>query len=137
MLRGEIISAHRTRSRSKIHRIRWSCSHKKAQKSTKMIRAAGKLLLAGLFVAACVGPVFAQTAQVRLKLADGSYMDVDEASETPQGVWYRKGNLNHLLPKEKVKKIERVNAEPAQQTEKANDDDHFEVPEITAQAPPT
>ena len=49
----------------------------------------------------------ADRAEVRLKLADGSYMTVDDAWESPQGVWYRKGGLSHLLPKDKVKKIER------------------------------
>ena len=50
---------------------------------------------------------FAQTNEIRLKLADGSYMVVDDAWESPQGVWYRKGGLSHLLAKDKVKKIER------------------------------
>ena len=65
-----------------------------------------------LVVLVCSSYAFAQTEQVRLKLKDGSYMDVDEASETPQGVWYRKGSLSHLLPKEKVKKIERTTTAP-------------------------
>ena len=84
----------------------------------------------------CSTEAIAQTTQVRLKLADGSYMDVDEASETPQGIWYRKGSLNHLLPKDKVKKIERSTAEPAP-TQSTNDDDHFEVPEVMAKTPAT
>src|SRR5215203_3362036 len=80
-------------------------------------------------------PAFAQTTEIRLKLADGSTMVVDDATETPQGVWYRKGNINQLLPKEKVKKIERITPEatptPAPST---NDDDHFEV--VAEAAPP-
>ena len=99
--------------------------------------ASSALLTCLVIVLVCASQAMSQTTQVRLKLADGSYMDVDEASETPQGVWYRKGNLNHLLPKEKVKKIERATAEPAQQTEKANDDDHFEVSEVVARTPTT
>ncbi|HYK21957.1 MAG TPA: lytic transglycosylase domain-containing protein [Pyrinomonadaceae bacterium] len=95
------------------------------------------LILSCLLMLVCSNQAMSQTTQVRLKLADGSYMDVDEASETPQGVWYRKGNLNHLLPKEKVKKIERVEAEQPKTNNPKDDDDHFEVPEITAQAPPT
>ncbi|HET9789093.1 MAG TPA: lytic transglycosylase domain-containing protein, partial [Pyrinomonadaceae bacterium] len=78
--------------------------------------------------------------QVRLKLKDGSYMDVDEASETSQGIWYRKGSLNQFLPKEKVKKIERITP-PSPETAPApvqstNDDDHFEaVTEVVAEKP--
>ena len=44
---------------------------------------------------------FAQTKQVKLKLADGSYMTVDDAWESPQGVWYRQGGLSHLFRKKK------------------------------------
>ena len=69
-------------------------------------------------------------------------MDVDEAFETPQGIWYRKGSLSHLLPKDKVKKIERTTttATPTPATEPAkstNDDDHFEVTDVVAEAPKT
>jgi hypothetical protein len=32
---------------------------------------------------------------------------VDEAWESPQGVWYRQGGLSHLLPKARVKAIQR------------------------------
>ena len=86
----------------------------------------------------CCVQVFAQTEQIRLKLADGSYMTVDDAWESPQGVWYRQGGISHLLPKEKVKKIERNSPEPAPSptaAKKEDDDDHFEVPELVAKAP--
>jgi hypothetical protein len=45
--------------------------------------------------------------QTRLKLVDGSYIVVDEAWETTQGVWYRHGGMSHLLAKDRVKTIER------------------------------
>jgi hypothetical protein len=88
----------------------------------------------------CFGHAQAQTEQIRLKLADGSYMTVDDAWESPQGVWYRRGGLSHLLPKDKVKGIERTTpsaAAPAPSpTTSNNDDDHFEVPEMmVAKAP--
>src|SRR3954470_15094502 len=83
--------------------------------------------------------VLSQTEQIRLKLADGSYMTVDDAWESPQGVWYRRGGLSHLLPKEKVKGIERTTPSAAPSpspTASTNDDDHFEVPEMAvAKAP--
>jgi Zn-finger nucleic acid-binding protein len=44
---------------------------------------------------------------VRLKLADGSFMIVDEAWETAQGIWYRQGGLSHLASKDRVKLIDR------------------------------
>ena len=89
-----------------------------------------------LLVLVCASTAAAQTTQVKLKLADGSYMTVDDAWESPQGIWYRQGGLSHLLAKEKVKKIERIDATPAPKpAETANDDDHFEVSEVVAKTP--
>ena len=107
-----------------------------------MFRAT-KLLVACLFVVVSAGQALSQTEQVRLKLADGSYLSVDDAWESPQGVWYRQRGLSHLLAKEKVKKIERstpatVAAAPAPSpVASTNDDDHFEIPETVAKAPVT
>ena len=91
-------------------------------------------------VLVCASHAFAQTTEVRLKLADGSYMTVDDAWESPQGIWYRKGGISHVLPKEKVKKIERNTPGPAPApapVQSSNDDDHFEVSETVAQKQPT
>ena len=105
-----------------------------------MTRSAKNLWLL-MTVLVCASYAFSQTTQTRLKLADGSYMTVDDAWESPQGVWYRQGGISHLLAKEKVKKIERTTptaaaaaAEPVQST---NDDDHFEVAEVVAENKPT
>jgi Zn-finger nucleic acid-binding protein len=96
-----------------------------------------RLFIAAFIFLICVNSAFAQT-QVRLKLADGSYMTVDDAWESPQGVWYRRGGLSNVLPKDKVKKIERSEpqAEPKKETPSTNDDDHFDAVETTAKAPP-
>lgn len=91
-----------------------------------------------LIVLICSSTAFAQTEQVRIQLKDGSYMEVDEASESPQGVWYRKGSLSHLLPKEKVKKIERTTISPTpapSPVQPVNDDDHFEPVDVVAEKP--
>jgi Zn-finger nucleic acid-binding protein len=89
-----------------------------------------------LLVLVCASSAIAQTTQVKLKLADGSYMTVDDAWESPQGVWYRQGGLSHLLAKEKVKKIERTTASPTPSpAESTNDDDHFEASEVIAKTP--
>jgi Zn-finger nucleic acid-binding protein len=56
--------------------------------------------------------------QVRLKLVDGSSLDVDEAWESEQGVWYRKGGMSHLLARDRVKSIERVGFAPDLQAAK-------------------
>jgi hypothetical protein len=93
----------------------------------------------GILISVCSCHGFAQREQIKLKLANGSSLVVDEASETAQGVWYRQGSLSNFLPKEKVKKIERTSLEPpaAEPVKGTNDDDHFEVtPEAVAEAAP-
>ena len=94
-----------------------------------------RISLVSLILVVCVSSAFAQ-AQVRLKLADGSYMAVDDAWESPQGIWYRRGGISNVLPKEKVKKIERIEAEPAPAPKATNDDDHFDASDVVAEAPP-
>lgn len=90
-----------------------------------------------LIVLLSVSSAFAQT-EVRLKLADGTYMTVDDAWESPQGVWYRRGGLSNILPKDKVKKIERLEpqAEAPAAKPSDNDDDHFDAVEVAAAKPP-
>lgn len=90
-----------------------------------------------LVVLICVSSAFAQT-QVRLKLADGSYLAVDDAWESPQGVWYRRGGLSNVLPKDKVKQIERIEPQAEAPVAKPsnNDDDHFDPVEVATAAPP-
>lgn len=99
-----------------------------------------RLLLTGILLVVCASHGFAQIREeVRLKLADGSSLTVDEATETPQGIWYRQGSLSNLLPKHKVKKIERIapEAAPATPVQSTNDDDHFEAIDAVAEnAPP-
>ena len=98
-----------------------------------------RLFLIAILVVVYSQHGFAQVREeIRLKLADGSYLVVDEATETPQGIWYRQGSLSNLLPKSKVKKIERTSTEPAEQPAKStNDDDHFEATnDAVAQAAP-
>lgn len=48
--------------------------------------------------------------QVRLKLINGTLVPVDDAWESAQGVWYKQGGITHLLPRERVKAIERGSA---------------------------
>jgi hypothetical protein len=99
-----------------------------------------RLLLIGILVTVFSHHGSAQIREeIKLKLANGSYLVVDEATETPQGVWYRQGSLSNFLPKEKVKKIERISTAPAAAPEQksTNDDDHFEItPEVVAEAKP-
>ena len=96
-----------------------------------------RLLLIGILVFVCSSHGFAQVREeIRLKLANGSSLVVDEATETPQGVWYRQGTINNFLPKEKIKKVERIKPETAPVQQSTSEDDHFEVTEAVAETPP-
>lgn len=97
-----------------------------------------RLSFASLILLICFTSASAQT-QVRLKLADGSYMTVDDAWESPQGVWYRRGGLNNVLPKDRVKKIERIEPQTEAEAPKpsTNDDDHFDAVDVVSKAAPT
>jgi soluble lytic murein transglycosylase-like protein len=44
---------------------------------------------------------------VRLLMVDGSRVDVDEAWESDQGIWYRKSGVSYLGTRDRVKQIER------------------------------
>ncbi len=75
------------------------------------------LTSAALLVLAC-WPAWAQAGlqpndptqsqpHISLRLKDGSSISVDEAWESEQGFWYRVGGISHLLPRDRVKTIER------------------------------
>jgi hypothetical protein len=49
---------------------------------------------------------------VRLKMADGSFMPVDDAWETEAGYWFKKGGMTQFLTRDRVKGIERNAAKP-------------------------
>src|SRR4026208_1018887 len=105
-----------------------------------MIKAAKnpRYLCTVVVLLVCSSYAFSQTTQTRLKLADGSYLSVDDAWESPQGVWYRRNGLNNVLPKDKVKKIERIETQaPTTEPPATNDDDHFDASDAIAQPAPS
>jgi len=44
----------------------------------------------------------------RLRLIDGSAIEVDEAWEDTQGVWYRRNGVTHLVDRARIRRIERT-----------------------------
>jgi Zn-finger nucleic acid-binding protein len=50
------------------------------------------------------------SGQARLRLVDGSSLEVDEAWESEQGIWYRRGGMSHLISRDRIKKIERASS---------------------------
>jgi Transglycosylase SLT domain len=59
--------------------------------------------------------------ETRLKLVDDTYLLVDDAWESPQGVWYRQSGVSHLLPKARVKAIQRGSDSPVVESEAAEE----------------
>jgi hypothetical protein len=53
------------------------------------------------------GSVPESSVPVRLRLVDGSSIEADEAWESEQGTWYRRGGMSHLIPRDRMKRIER------------------------------
>ena len=85
-----------------------------------------RILFLPLVVSICLVAALAQAPQkpeetkaetVRLKLSNGTYIVVDDAWESAQGIWYRQGGLSHLVPKDRVKKIERSSPAGQQESE--------------------
>ncbi|HEX8283001.1 MAG TPA: lytic transglycosylase domain-containing protein [Pyrinomonadaceae bacterium] len=46
----------------------------------------------------------------QLRLADGTTMEVEEAWEDSQGVWYRRGGVTHLVERSRVKEVVKAGA---------------------------
>src|SRR6476660_8816016 len=66
-------------------------------------------------------------SQARLKLVDGSSIEVDEAWESAQGIWYRRGGMSHLIAKDRVKRIERGSTAKPQTDSRASKTETEEI----------
>jgi Zn-finger nucleic acid-binding protein len=64
----------------------------------------GRLTKAALFAALLLSPPAAALAD-QLRLADGSTMEVDEAWEDAQGVWYRRAGVTYWVERSRVKQV--------------------------------
>ena len=84
--------------------MRTPCSFNERRTSAARARPFARAALLLLLVAAL--PVAASAD--RLRLADGSSIEVDEAWEDAQGVWYRRGGVTHLVERGRVRSIERT-----------------------------
>jgi Zn-finger nucleic acid-binding protein len=65
-----------------------------------------KVTLLAVLLLSLSAPAFAD----QLKLADGTLMEVDEAWEDSQGVWYRRGGVTHLVEKSRVREVVKAAA---------------------------
>ena len=70
-------------------------------------RSTGLLALALFLVCASTAAGKGGAASVRIHLRDGRVIEVEEAWEDAQGVWYRRDGIAHLVERERVRSIER------------------------------
>ena len=68
---------------------------------SKSERRLTKATLLFVILLSSSAPAFAD----QLKLADGTTMEVDEAWEDAQGVWYRRGGVTNLVEKSRVREV--------------------------------
>jgi hypothetical protein len=54
-----------------------------------------------------------EVQSVWIYLVGGAKMEVDEASEDAQGVWYKRGNISTFIERVRVERVERERVEPA------------------------
>ena len=57
----------------------------------------------------------------QLKLADGTTMEVDEAWEDSQGVWYRRGGVTNLVDKSRVREVVKTAGKGAKEVKAASE----------------
>ena len=57
---------------------------------------------------------------ITIHLVGGASFEVDEASESAEGVWYRRGNLSIFIERERVERVERGRPETEEEVAKAN-----------------
>src|SRR5919112_4752561 len=69
-----------------------------------------KLTKAALFVALLLSSSAPALAD-QLRLADGSTMEVDEAWEDAQGVWYRRAGVTYWVERSRVKQVVKAGRE--------------------------
>ncbi len=63
------------------------------------------LTLKGVLLLILILSVSPVTFADHLRLADGTTMEVDEAWEDSQGVWYRRGGVTHLVERSRVREV--------------------------------
>jgi Zn-finger nucleic acid-binding protein len=96
--------------------MRIRCKSDNAQAVLLRRKTAQTLCALGLFL------LWSQAAHAqgeRLRLADNTTLEVEQAWEDAQGIWYRRGGLTQLIARERVRRIERAPGRPDAEDETA------------------
>ena len=72
---------------------------------SKSERALTAVLTKATLLVVLLMSLSAGTRADQLRLADGTMMDVDEAWEDAQGVWYKRGGVTHWVERSRVKEV--------------------------------
>lgn len=81
-----------------------------AAKVSKELKATSEASVAS--VASVAGPKVEEVQAVWIYLVGGAKMEVDEASEGAEGVWFKRGNINTFIERARIDHIERERIEP-------------------------
>ena len=82
-----------------------------SKKSGEAAASSTRGRVAGAVLALCALCTLAPLAHAdQLRMADGKVIEVDEAWEDAQGIWYRQGGVTYHLERARVRSIERAKA---------------------------
>jgi Zn-finger nucleic acid-binding protein len=74
---------------------------------------------AGVEVVRGAGPAASSAEPITIHLIGGASFEVDEASESAEGVWYKRGNLSIFIERARVERVERGRPEAEGEVAKA------------------
>jgi soluble lytic murein transglycosylase-like protein len=80
-----------------------------------------RLLTAGPLLVVILLSLSATASADQLRLADGTTMEVDEAWEDAQGVWYRRGGVTNLIDKSRVREVVKTAAKDSKELKAASE----------------
>ena len=81
-----------------------------AAKESKEAKASGEA--SAVRPAAEAAPKVEEVQTVWIHLVGGAKMEVDEASEGADGVWFKRGNISTFIEKARVERVERERVAP-------------------------
>src|SRR5215210_4689414 len=87
---------------------------KTAGKDVKEVRAASEASVVKPFVDAA--PKVEEVQAVWIYLVGGAKMEVDEASEGADGVWFKRGNISTFIERARIDHVERERVVPEEAT---------------------
>ena len=82
-------------------------SNSEAPRASLWVRTLTRAVLSVVLLTCVSAPALAD----QLKLADGSTMQVDEAWEDAQGVWYRRAGVTYWVERSRVKQVIKAGQE--------------------------